>query len=522
MKLYEQLAKTGINAFLELHPTLIAFKKEAKKLYKEKKAENVTLMQCMDLVAKNHHYNNWHQIISIIKRNYVPGKTLNDLYKPTIITKNELENNEYLLLGQDKTTQHYHYLSGSAQRTHILIVGEDIYQSYDIWISKQAISKNNGLIFLDGDSHYQTTNAIIAHAKKNQREKEVHIINFNNAKENKEYQSLLYLNFNDICKYFLEILSPYIMGDYKVKNSLLTQTELFSYFSLYTYFFTWSCENKNTYTNTEDVINSICYKNFIEISKREDIPENMKKTMKEYLINIDNHESFKGISFQEKVIIHDKLTETILTPYKKMFEKYKNQFSNNMENLSLYKMFKKDNKDIIIFQFPNFINSAKEDWAIAIFIDQIYKNIYGKYFQETMDKLRERNEIIETWEDRNKNIKNIIFRNYPVSHNNIASQARGYGHSLIYSYSNISIMNRLVKNFNSEILANTNTKIISIYDNDPNVKNFIKMNMQDVSQLMESGDNMSKIEDNAMLVFNKDIYNKNNMYQMTYKHIALK
>lgn len=83
-----------MDVLVACHPTVLKFKRESKSLHKDLKSKQVTLMQCQEIIAKQHGFNNYHHFLQMIKKYYTEG--LESI--PFIVTP-KLEKNENFLMG---------------------------------------------------------------------------------------------------------------------------------------------------------------------------------------------------------------------------------------------------------------------------------------------------------------------------------------------------------------------------------------------------------------------------------------
>lgn len=167
MGIYQSIKKTGAELCISYNPTLTAFKKEAKTLYKEEKnkSEGLSLMQCQEQVARRHGFENWYHITQLLKKRYeTPSKPTDFIYTP-----DQESAPEHLLMGQDTLFQRYVWQSRNAQYTHHLILGEHIYKRYDVYLAQQAIHNHRGVFFMDSGGDYWSLEALAQAAQKAQR-----------------------------------------------------------------------------------------------------------------------------------------------------------------------------------------------------------------------------------------------------------------------------------------------------------------------------------------------------------------
>lgn len=143
MTILKKLKNNSIEIFISYHPTILKFKREAKELHKTLKSQNVSLMQCQEIIVKRNGFNNWHHLQKELKKFY--EESLDTYY---LKVSNDLEINDSYILGYDKIFNHYKYQSLELSLTNRLFMGKGVVRNYDDFIAKQSIRMGCPVLFI--------------------------------------------------------------------------------------------------------------------------------------------------------------------------------------------------------------------------------------------------------------------------------------------------------------------------------------------------------------------------------------
>lgn len=433
MAIIKSLKETGLDIYLNYHPKVLLLKKESKKLHKELKNQNISLMQSQTIVAQNYGFNDWHHFMSIIKKHY--NSELDK--KLFTITKDISFNNNQILFGKDINFNHFKWQDDSAMRTHQLILGEHLYNTYDLFLAHQTISQNKEVFFLNPTST-QDIDSLISYAKKAGRENDIRIFDFTNNSKYQLYAKKINLNNTNL---IINSSIIYNLGMHKDNKWLNKATLLIQSLIPHLY--------KDNQFDLQIFKNSLSFDYIINLINNTNIPEITKNYFSSYLNSLHENNS---LSNKNEFIIeqHNYLKIRI----EQSIEWLNNQiFSINgipLENLLFQN--NTNNKYINIFNFGN----STHDIIYHYFILNSMKNKLGHHLGTI-------NDFNLSKINSKKDTSFIFIRECHLSSNlnMLLAQARSSGISLNLSYSSKEKLEQLSFVSYDIIFANTLTKILA-------------------------------------------------------------
>jgi hypothetical protein len=463
MSVYKEIKNIGVDLFYSYHPKVLQLKREAKSLYKNLKSQGLSLMQCQELVAKRNGFTNWYSFIHLIKKHY--QQDLENI--PFIITTDKItpkkdnkysdslkststylkdEKNKPILFGYDINFGHYKWQNDSSMRTHQLILGQSIYNKYDVYIAKQSIRNNRSVIFFNGDGDAKTLDSLIQSAKQANRLSDIKIINF--TKES------LYLHHEyKIKDIFLGSIHSgvelfYKFLDFKEDYWNMHGISLISFIIMY---LVYKRDNEGMVI-TLDTIKEHFNLEKIKTIVQEDLPQHIKHGITNYL---NSSESSHEYIVKNLIKFLDELIATEM-------------FTNDENAINLNNLIDKNKNNIYIFQIS-------PDTKISKFLLLILKENIDQFYN--ISGLNE--------EKKNSELFYIFIRSCNIlpRASIMLAHARAMGLSLTLSYLNIKKLEYYSDKENTQaIIANCNTKIFSNIEEDEQTVKLLNMSKDEVSQ----------------------------------------
>ena len=126
------------------HPTLLAFKREAKAL--KRKEPSLSLMQAQEKVAKVHGFNHWHHAAQLAKKHWAPSK---DTY--AMIWKSDRQELPFHArwVGYDELSNVHLGQSRSTQCIHTIVVGSQIgHRLLKHWLPQHQQQKTPWMLWI--------------------------------------------------------------------------------------------------------------------------------------------------------------------------------------------------------------------------------------------------------------------------------------------------------------------------------------------------------------------------------------
>lgn len=474
-----------MDVLVACHPTVLKFKRESKALHKELKSKQVTLMQCQEIIAKQHGFNNYHHFMQMIKKYYTEG--LESI--PFIVTP-KLEKNENFLMGYDINFGHYKWQDESSLRSHQLVIGEHIFDDYDTFLALQAIEKNNEVLFINGRPDSKLETILKQKATQCGREKDFKVVDKNNEK--------IYNHFSMSSG----ALSELIMSLVNAETSQLIKGKVIALLSGIVMALIYKRDTDKTVLSIEKIKQSLELDQLIEIYK-ENLPYHIKKAIKDYFNILPGFTSIESIS-QLTQQQHNLLTDIVKEVLDKIISL--NILSNNSSAIHMDSLLHRD-KSIYLFNAPdNFHQMFLTNFLKKAVYSQLGSSIEEVYGQKDKQK-------------NNLSLYNIFFREVSVCKDTsmILAQLRGLGYSVTFSYESIDTMRNLLQLECFKIIANLNTKIIGA--NEKEVIDYLKIynNYELMSDKLNEYVNTDNKKNNYVWVIKKDdiaqiSYKNNNIY----------
>lgn len=432
MSILKDIKDVGLDVFISYHPVVVRLKRESKNLHKELKPQGFSLMQCQEIIAKRHGFNNWYHFFQLIKKHYQIG--LEQI--PFKITT-KLEKNDHFLVGYDINFGHYKWQDDSSMRTHQLIIGQDIFKDYDMFLAMQAIEKGNEVVFINGANDPQTIQSLKYHANTYRRAEHLKIIDSNSTQK-------FYNHFCMGSGGLTEIIISCLERD----DSDLWMGKKISFLSSLIMALVYKRDTNKSILSLELIKEYLDLNKYIELSKG-DLPHHIKVAMKNYLkllpdFNLEKPTSEKTLEFHTFITgeINDCIDEILSL----------NILSNDISSIHIGRFLDRD-KSIYIFNtekpiHQKFLTSlirqslAKKLGSPIEGHPQIYKgsiSLYNIFLREC-----------------------YLIRGMAV----MPAQARSLGISMTYSYSSLSKMREILNVECDSLIANCNTKIIGAKEYD--------------------------------------------------------
>lgn len=475
-----------MDVLVACHPTVLKFKRESKALHKELKSKQVTLMQCQEIIAKQHGFNNYHHFMQMIKKYYTEG--LESI--PFIVTP-KLEKNENFLMGYDINFGHYKWQDESSLRSHQLVIGEHIFDDYDTFLALQAIERNKEVLFINGRPDKTLANLLKNQAIKYGRENNFKIVDSSNGQK-------IYNHFSMSSG----ALSELIMSLVNSEMSPLIKGKVITLLSGIVMALIYKRDTESSVLSIEKIKQSLELPQLIEIYQ-ENLPYHIKKAIKDYFNILPGFTSVESIS-QLTLQQHNLLTDIVKEVLDKIISL--NILSNNSSAIHMDSLLHRD-KSVYLFNAPdNFHQMFLTNLLKKAVYSQLGSSIEEVYGQKEKQK-------------NNLSLYNIFFREVSVCKDTsmILAQLRGLGYSVTFSYQSISSMRNLLQLECFKIIANLNTKIIGA--NEKEVIDYLKIynNYELMGDKLNEHVNTDNKKNNYVWVIKKDdiaqiSYKNNNIY----------
>lgn len=436
MSILKDIKEAGLDVFISYHPVVVKLKRESKTLHKELKPEGFSLMQCQEIIAKRHGFNNWYHFFQLIKKHYQVG-----LEKIPFVITPKLEKNEHFLIGYDINFGHYKWQDEKSMRTHQCVIGEDIYKEYDIFLACQAIEKGNEVFFVNGLNDQVTLYALRNHAIDYRRHENLKIIDKNSELK-------LYNHFAMGSGGLAEII--YNCFDDDVEDGEFINGRTISLLSSLIMALVYIRDTNKTVLPLEQIKEYLDLNKFIELSKG-DLQEHILNSMKGYLNSLPDFNAEKPIC-ESTLDFHIKLAKKIQNTIDAIIDL--NILSNDVNSIHISRLFDTD-KSIYIFNAENKIHHK--------FLASLLRQSLAKKLGTPLEGISYTHNY-----KKSSSLYNVFLReiNLPRGMGVVAAQARSLGLSITYSYSSLSQMKKLLGIECDSILANTNTRIIGANEND--------------------------------------------------------
>lgn len=356
MSLFKEIKDAGLDIFIQYHPKVIALKREARKLHKQEKKKS--LMQYQEQVAKENGFNNWHHLITLIKKNYNDEKPeIYEKHRYFFTTKTLEEKNEdcVLCLGHDVNIDNYKWQSIANVRSHQLILTPN-YEEYSLFLMKQIIKQQKKLMVINPNK--KTLNELIQYAETHQLKQDIKIINFSSELFAPQYTAFLNNDWNIDSEHLSHILmnlskTVYAQEDWvkgRIAAKLLSLTFIAQYMSEKNKE-TWSIaylksflakekilEIKNEYNEITDISLSekykACINTLLEYTDEEHakLDQVMKKMIHQILDICEYHQVYKnnGIGWNE--LLNQK-EDIIIFYFGELSEQHKKEQSHLILNI---------------------------------------------------------------------------------------------------------------------------------------------------------------------------------------------
>jgi hypothetical protein len=446
MSIYSHIKNTGFDLFITYHPKVISFKREAKTLHKEMKSSGLSLMQCQDLTAKQHGFQHWHHFISIIKKHYQATQLdYNGREIPTNNTNYFELSNPNFCLGQDENFAHYVWQDENEMRAHQLIIGENIYKNYDLFLAKQAIQKKQPVLFVN--ANLETVHGLIKHAQKYNRESDIRLINFSDAPiyPQFEYKINSSLNFGSggLAEQIISLHPNLDWANEFVK---------FAYCSIFPGILMALSHKKHVQqepVTMEKILHYLSLHNLVELSK-EKFPGHITHTLHSYLNLLDPEKEHNNINFVITTNIlktHDELLLPIKTELKNLIDL--NIFSPQSRSIKLDELFNHNYIYIFYCDNPNFTNGSLPQFLFKSIGNNIASGLGTS---------------IESYDPKPhvKTMKYVFLHNItiPLNCTMVLSQSRALNVCLTFSYPNFNNIITNNEQFYPYLFAGCYTKII--------------------------------------------------------------
>lgn len=435
MNLLEKVKSSGLDIFINYHPKVIDFKRQAKELHKKIKKEK-TLMQCQEMIAKENNFNNWHHFMSIIKKYYQK-----DLESHFLVTKEVINNSENLLLGHDINFNNYKWQEPAALRLHQFILTPN-YQEYNVFLMTQIIKNNKKLIVINPNK--ETLNKIIQNAIKNNREKDLRLFNLSNDDNYKKYN--YYMN-NDI-DLGSGALTELLLSTYQTNNqeykmgmiSFLSSVSMLLYYLRIEKKMVLDFASIKKYANLENIIEMY----HSDMGKYYHI----KSALKNYLFSLPQFDESKSKQSDTTLEAHGWAQMNLI------------KIINDLENTSLYSengvqwssLCMNEEADINIFYFGENINATQKENIDKLIINLIKYTVTAKLNTKTYSSR----------ENMGEKYLFLLDCYLPKAVAIMPSQARATGLCINFSYSDLKTFHdKIDEDQIPFLLDNTATKIMS-------------------------------------------------------------
>jgi len=432
MSILKDIKDVGLDVFTSYHPVVMKLKRESKTLHKELKSQKFSLMQCQEIIAKRYGFNNWYHFFQLIKKHYQVG-----LEKIPFKITTKLEKNDHFLMGYDINFGHYKWQDESSMRTHQLIIGQDIFKDYDMFLALQAIEKGNEVIFINGNNDSQTIQSLKYHAITYRREEHLKIIDSDSTQK-------FYNHFSMGSGGLTEIIINCLERD---ENDLWMGKKI-SFLSGLIMALVYKRDTDKSVLPLELIKEYLDLNKFIELSQSE-LPHHIKSAMKGYLkilpdFDLENPMNETTLEFHKFIIskIHDFIDEILNL----------NILSNDINSIHIGRLLDRD-KSIYIFNAEKKIHQQ--------FLTSLIKQNFAK-------KLGTRLEGQPQIYKGLVSLYNIFMRECYLTKgiSIMPAQARSLGMSMTYSYFSLTKMKELLDKECASLIVNCNTKIIGAKEHD--------------------------------------------------------
>lgn len=446
--------------FLSYDPSLIEFKKQAKILHKNLKDKGFSLMQAQEIIARNNGFNNWNHFYQLLKNqaqsllgqsSLLVTSSINDKQTIKSYRKHEsgpiIINESDVFLGYDKVFKQYYWANDAILRKHQLVIGQDIYKKYDLFIAKQAIEKGYPVIFFN-DGCSQTLNTLIDFAISNGRQKDIKLIS---SEKNSNYSHYQVNLVQDLKLFSSGYLTELIFNCLKFEPRYQAHTDEFNVVQAVLKNLINEYEYSDKILTLQDIKNHLSLYEIIKLNLKY-----KNNILEKYLIDntFEKHQAFFSCFFNN----FDNLLQAI-----------KKFTSLDKPNFPMSEALDKNKKNIWIIQGENQTN----DFYTTYLLENFGKLIQHQLFSNLKNTTDSKTIFIF--------LRNKIF--YHHSFFCLLIISRSYGISMNVSYPQLSYFKNMLTLYDSHaegkevcfsILANFSRKIISAQEGDHESQQYLK------------------------------------------------
>lgn len=458
MSIINSIKDAGMDIFISHHPKVLQFKREAKHLRKTHRDKS--LMQCQEIIARQHSFHSWHSFNQAIKKHYAKG--IENI--PYIITPALEKQSDAYLVGYDINFGHYKWQDERSMRTHNCIVGEDVYKSFDIFLAIQAIEKGHEVFFINGANDNETIDLLKHKAVEYGRKDNIKIIN------NKKIFNHFPMSSGGLSELLFSLIDTTNMHD-------ATTGKIITFLSSLVMALVYQRDSEKSILSLQLLKDHLNLKKYIQLLDN-DLPHHILNTIKEYIKTLPHNEGLLDNSQIDITTseVHEKLMNHIRPVIDNMINC--DLFTNDVNGILISDLLNKDKSIYLLNTDSSFEQKIILSLIRTSIVYRLGRSIenYGK----------------EVVIQKNPSIYNIFIRE-AIGIKGMAvmpAQSRGSGIALTFSYSSFSQMKQLLQEEFESVFANTNTKVIS--HNEPDIENIIaSLNLPNDTFLLNKDDSVT-------------------------------